>query len=431
MTQFDLPRDLPALAARLPAFLEMAGETAWWKRVDQLDRDARKSEFQTKIVLDHHWLEMELTAQLSILKAHGRLLSEEILPRSMAALLFAGIVAELSAHLTPTGRVRLAGRLRDALKSTFSGLYLELDLALSLLHEGFDVTFPDLEGEAAWDLSFKRDMTAGELECKSLSADAGRKIHRKDFYRFVDALGPEILKRVKAGSREVLVVTLDERLLPDTASQRSLRSSVAQVLGEQATTTLSGPGFQIDREDLNELHGGKPFTDMHDLYGRCQDRYGGNCQVAGPLSENGGCLIVVRSKREDDPSRAQLDALKKASSQLSGTVPGFIAVQHEEVSPQDLAKRPLRRNAAILAMALFHTEAGKKISAIHHSAYDGFHSAHGIIARPAFVCWNPNFTGWTEGLPFASSIPNSEFARLLDQDPADAEPDDGGRVKYW
>jgi hypothetical protein len=158
---------------------------------------------------------------------------------------------------------------------------------------------------------------------------------------------------------------------------------------------------------------------------------GGNCHLAGPISGNGGCLIVVRSKREDDPSRAQLDALKKAASQLSGTVPGFIAVQHEEVGPQDLAKRPLRRKAAILARALFIAEAGKTIAAIHHSAYDGFHSAHGIIARPAFVFWNPNFTVSPAGFPFASGMPNSDFAWLLDLDPADAEPNDGGRVKYW
>jgi hypothetical protein len=64
MARFDVPRDLPGLAAKLPEFLRLAGEKAWWKRVDQLDRDARQSQFQTKIVLDHHWLEMELAAQI-------------------------------------------------------------------------------------------------------------------------------------------------------------------------------------------------------------------------------------------------------------------------------------------------------------------------------------------------------------------------------
>lgn len=432
MARFHVPRDLPGLATKLPAFLRLAGEGALWKRVNQLDRDARRSEFQIKIVLDHHWLETEIAAQLAILKNHGSLLPEQIVPNSMAALLFAGTVVELQERLGPRGRVRLQGRLRDALKSTFSGLYLELDLAIELLQQGFDVTFPDLEADAPWDLSFVRDGIAGELECKSLSADAGRKIHRKDFYRFVDSLRGLLLKRIEAGSREIIVITLDDRLLPDVRSQGLLRSSTARMLTDDTLTTLTENGFRIDREPLNKVAPSKLTGNIDDLNPLWQETYGGNCHVAGPLTQTLGCVIVVRSMREDDPSRAQLDALKKAASQLSGKTPGFIAVQHEEVTPQDLAQRPLRRKAAILAMALFHSDGGEHIAAIHHSAFNGFHAAQGVILKPAFVCWNPRWSGSPEGLPLRQQLSNSDFAQLLGLDPTQVEPDDDGRdVKYW
>ena len=74
-------------------------------------------------------------------------------------------------------------------------------------------------------------------------------------------------------------------------------------------------------------------------------------RLAGRIGREQAALMQVSL---DEPLGG---ALKKATSQLSGTVPGFIAVQHEEVTPQDLAKPPLRRKAAILAMALFHAEA--------------------------------------------------------------------------
>ena len=51
MTVFHVPRDLPGLSSKLPAFIQLAGEEAWWKRVNQLNRDAQRSEFQIKIVL--------------------------------------------------------------------------------------------------------------------------------------------------------------------------------------------------------------------------------------------------------------------------------------------------------------------------------------------------------------------------------------------
>jgi hypothetical protein len=432
MSLFHLPRDLPGLANKLPAFVQLAGEDAWWKRVNQLERDARRSEFQTKIVLDHHWLEMEIAAQIAFLRDHGRLLPEQILPNSMAALRFAATVAELHERLGARGRVRLQGRLRGALKSTFSGFYLELDLAIELLQQGFDVTFPDLEADAPWDLSFARNGIAGELECKSLSADAGRKIHRKDFYRFVDSLRDLLLKRIERGSREIIVITLDDRLVPDVGTQGPLRSSTARMLSDDTLTTLTENGFRIEREPLEKVVPAKLTGGIDDLNPRWQKAYGGNCHVAGPLTHAYGCVVAVRSVREDDPSRAQLDALKKAASQLSGRAPGFIAVQHEEVTPQDLAQRPLRRKAGILAMALFHSDSGQHIAAIHHSTFSGFHSAHGIIARPAFVFWNPRWSGSPEGLPFSQGLSNSDFAQLLGLDPSKAEPDDdGGGVRYW
>jgi hypothetical protein len=55
---------------RLRAFVQLAGENAWWKRVNQLDRDTRRSEFQT---MGHHRLETEIAAQIASSRDHGRL----------------------------------------------------------------------------------------------------------------------------------------------------------------------------------------------------------------------------------------------------------------------------------------------------------------------------------------------------------------------
>ncbi len=305
--RFDLPRGIDGLAAYFSEFLEIAGGTRWWKRVDQIYREGQKSPYQAKIMSDHHWLELELSAQIGIWREHGRLLPEEVFPQSMAALLFAGMTAETHKHLTTTGRNNLLGRLRDGLKTDFAGLYLELDVARGLLDEGFDIEFPDFEGAATYDIRFQNGNIVGEVECKSLSADAGRKIHRKDFYRFIDALGPKVMDYAKNSTRAVLVVTLDDRMLPDVESQRALRTAASRVLTEANLTQLSGPNFVIEREPYERRLANTDFTEPKELYDACSKAFGPNCHASGVMSETGGCFVVVRSRREDDHSKPQLE----------------------------------------------------------------------------------------------------------------------------
>jgi hypothetical protein len=179
--RFHLATDL---AAYLPNFLAFAGGDRWKGRAGQLWRDAMESPFHAKIIGDYHWLEVALSEQMIINEEFGRLAPELLDARTLAALHFAGMVVEVYGRLSRVGRTALEGRIRHALKAEtgFASLYLEMDMALRLLGEDFDVEFPELEATGQYDLGFAKGAVAGEVECKSLSADAGRKIHRKDFY---------------------------------------------------------------------------------------------------------------------------------------------------------------------------------------------------------------------------------------------------------
>ena len=421
---FNLPRTIDDLATCFPEFIDICGGARWRNRVDHLYNEGNRSPFQARIMSDHHWLELELSTQITIWQEHGRLLPGEVFPRSMAALLFAGMVVETHKRLVRAGRNNLLGRVRDALKKGFAGLYLELDVALGLMDQGYDVEFPDLEGMGAYDLRFGNRSIIGEVECKSLSADAGRKIHRKDFYRFIDALKIGIADCMKNSSRTVLTITLDDRLSPDTASQRALRTAALRVLKEDRVTKCIGANFQIEREPYEQRFARVNFADSKELYAACSDLFGANCHASGAMNEIGGCLVVVRSRQEDDHSKPQLEALKKATSQLSGDHPGFIALQFEEIEPPDLTLPHVKRRAAILANAVFHSKESSHLAAVYHTAYGGLHPAEGLLAKPAFVCWNPRWTGTADGLPFRAGITNSEFALCLGVDPAKTDPDD-------
>jgi len=202
-----VPSDIQDLALHLDRFLGLIGRDRWFKRCDQLDADQRRSPFQWKIVSDYHWLEMAIGFQADVLAKEGRLLPELTDGLLLAALNFTATAAEVHAQLSPRGRQVLEGRLRDSLKAEtgFAALYLEVDLAQRLMDSGYDVEFADMEGSARFDLLFSRKAFVGEVECKSLSADAGRQIHRKDFYRFMEAITPALAGHAELKRQEVLV----------------------------------------------------------------------------------------------------------------------------------------------------------------------------------------------------------------------------------
>lgn len=351
--RFDPVRKLEDLASRLTDFLLLTGDKRWWKRTNQLMVEVQHSPYRAKIVSDYHWLEMELSAQLIVLREHGRLLPDEVSARSMGALMFAATVVDVHERLSEAGRAALIGRLRDGLKTGFAGLYLEIDLTQLLLLEGFEIMLADLEGVARHDLQFRRERIEGDLECKSLSADAGRKIHRRDFYRFIDTLGSCLLERTK-NAPEVLLVTLDDRLPGDNVSQRTLRAAALQLFAEARVSSMRGNFFTLKREPFERRLGEALEKAQGDFRAACQRTYGNHCHVAGSMGEGGGCLVVVRSQREDDHSKPQLEALRTAVSQLSGRRPGFIAIQYEEIEPADLTLPHLRRRAMLLDNVIFH-----------------------------------------------------------------------------
>ena len=186
------------------------------------------------------------------------------------------------------------------------------------------------------------------------SADAGRQIHRKDFYRLVEYISPALDAHLQGSQQFVLSVTLWNRLSPDLGEQEELRRLVLEMLvPDSARTTLQTARFRIDRTPLAEALGlARPMTE-DDLHAACKRVFGPDVHVAGKLSEHGGCLIVMRSEREDDTSKPLLKAMRKAATQFTGTRPAFIAVQLNELQPQELLLRHVQRRAAILSHALF------------------------------------------------------------------------------
>ncbi len=416
--RFECSSRLPSLARYLPRFLDLVGQDRWHKRVNQFDLEQRSSPYLWKIVSDYHWVEMAISHQTDVLEKDGRLQADLIDPMTLAALHFASAVVEIHSKLPEAARRRLEGRLRDGLKaeSGFAALYLEVDLALRLMRDGYDIRFPDLEGAANYDIEFSRDDFVGEVECKSLSVDAGRRVHRKDFYRFINSLAPALEAHAALERQEVLVITLKDRLSRNVSSQAELRRAAAFMLGSNAPASISRASFRIDRRPYRECLGSAPLDDRHTLYQLCEQTFRPSPHVAGSLTETGGCFVVVRSEREDDTSEPWLEAMRKAATQFSGKRPSFVAVQFQDLAAPDLMLPHLRRRAGILSYALFGHYGASHVNATYVSGYAAVVARDGKLGAPAFAVPNPQPKfplDPRKAATFLGHLPDTDYAATI------------------
>ena len=390
--RFDVYQDLDRLSVCIPRFFELIDPDRWYKRVEQLDVEQQSSFYLWKIVKDYHWLEMEISHQADVLAKEGRLLPERVDLLSLAALQFAHGIVEIHARLSETAQRRLQGRLRDSLKaeSGFAAIYLEVCLALILMVAGYDVHFADLEGTGKYDIQFSRNGFVAEVECKSLTVDAGRRIHRKDFYRFIQALAPKLKAHTNLQKQEILLVTLDDRLSSNIPNQGELRRSTEAMLQANAPTTLRGTGFLIERRNYSEYLDAPPTGDERSLYKYCEAVFGSNVHIAGGITESGGCLVAMRCLREDDASKPLLEAMRKASSQFTGQRPSFIAVQFQEITAEEVRLPHLQRRAGILSYALFGRYGAAHVNGTYFNGFLGMaFDDQGRLGVPAFAIPNP------------------------------------------
>lgn len=411
--RFELKLDQQSIAEGLRAFLTLLGEDLWLKRAAQLKRELDSGPYRAKIALDYHWLEIGLNTEIEWLACDGSLNEND--PMILAALHFAVMIVEVHNRLEPEAQNVLRGRLRNALSAEtgFAALFLEMDLAMRIIASGGDVAFPDSQEEGTFDLLGTVAGVEFEIECKSISVDAGRAIHRKDFYRFIEAISPDIDRR-RAFQQCFLIISLRDRLPSNTRTQSSLRSMVAQVLKSDLEELVSGDGIQVEKRAVYDGMSPDAFVGP-DGPDKLRHFFGLHAHIVGAFTDSGACVVIMKSEREDDTSAPVLEAMRKGASQLSSGRPSYIAVQFQDITPADLMSPSLRYRMGILSYALFGHYQATHVNATYFCGYGAVVKNEDIVSAPAFAVPNPTpaFPIAPPVAPFVTEVTDTEFATLV------------------
>jgi len=238
-------------------------------------------------------------------------------------------------------RKRVAGALQNP--NDMRALRLELTVATHFVRRGRRLRWPEMTGEGTFDLLVPDMANDGvEVECKSVSDDKGRNIHRREALEFQHLMVGElahIRKTLRIGLSVVL--TLPAGLPTRHADRQALAKRVRQqiTIGQSARLE-DGSDIRIAEFDLTRL--GNVARDrraevvrtvIQDLTGT-QNREG----VLMSAGAGGAVAFVVQSAVEDDFMDATFKTLSDAAKrQLSGKRPALLIAGFDGIDGEQLA----------------------------------------------------------------------------------------------
>lgn len=203
-----------------------------------------------------------------------------------------------------------------------------------------------------------------EVECKTISPDAGRKVHRGDFLRFADILFGS-LKNM--GLQGKLGITLKERL----ESKDSTLDNMASKIIERVQDNKKG-SFKLEfgKIEIDFLEHSDEEMDFNIMGSKFQEKlhpwaHGIIMALRGhkpPYCVN-PISIVLQSVRGDEFVKTLKEKLSEAGKkQLSNSKPGLICCFLPEI--EDFSKLGKKNNLELLSRELFQKPDLSHIAAI-------------------------------------------------------------------
>lgn len=334
--------DIPSVFDR---FSELIGAQHWKKRVDLLKADIKGNKLLREHLFQENEFAFGLQAATELTKKYGRLPVHQMdISPLYPCMAFAAQILSITESSESTQRTQLVRRVHGALKNPddLRGLRLELTAATHFLRRGLDVQWPELTGGGTMDLVIQGLGPQGlEIECKSISDDKGRKIHKREALEFCALVAPrlnDLGKGLKAGVAAVL--TLDGRMPGNFMDRRKLAESVVRhVLSGSSNCQLEGANLRIHEFDPALL--GAAGEDGHPVISRDQvDAITGtsNRQALIVGRKSGGAIVLVLQSTQDDSLLTYtFDTLSRsASRQLSGQRAGMFLVGLDGLEAESL-----------------------------------------------------------------------------------------------
>lgn len=334
--------DIPSVFER---FSDLIGSQHWKKRVDLLKAEIKGNRLLKEYLIQENEVAFGLQASTELAKKFGRFPVHQLDCSPLYPYMaFAAQILSIAEASGSAQRAQLVRRVHGALKNPddMRGLRLELMAATHFLRRGIGVQWPEMIGGGTMDLVVPRLGAAGlEIECKSISDDKGRKVHRREALEFCSLVAPQLNdlgKGLKAGV--VAVLTLEGRMPGSFADRKKLAQSVIRnVLSGTSNCQLDGASLRIQEFEpalLGDLGEDGLPTISRDRIDSITGTTNRPALIVGRKS-GGAIVFVLQSAQDDLLLTYAFDTLSKSAiKQLSGKRAGMFLVGLEGLEAESL-----------------------------------------------------------------------------------------------
>lgn len=244
-------RELPSMLERFVRIVEWG---QWSDRLDWLEREVRRDSGMQLFWWERCGLELAFSSVWRRYRTRRRLSSvDSMAAEELRFLGFATSLVHCYEGLSGGGKKRLKGMLRDATNRDhgLGPLAHEMFIATHLAGRGYEVGFHDLESGSGFDLLASKDGVRVQVECKHISGDIGRQIHRKDLYGLADRVSPRMLSHLGNLNTGLFVrLTLPGRL----HSREDVQKGLCALLGRAMVSGLGRSEEHECRVDVQEFN---------------------------------------------------------------------------------------------------------------------------------------------------------------------------------
>lgn len=317
-------------------FADAVGENYWRDRVALLKQNIKGNRF----LVDHIRSENSIAYQLEDLRVltlkFGTVPFWEFTNKAIyPAVSFAAQVLAIMDASPKQFVEQLKRRIHGALKNPedMRALLLELSAATHFARRGLKISWPEMTKIGTFDLLIENLGPKGmEVECKSISTNKGRKVHKQEVLEFYGLLWPH-LEAARRGLQSGLsvVLTVPDRIPKEYKSRAELAKQVGkQIICGQSATLSDGSSLRIADFDVGRL-GFIPDrlnpNETRTVIDEISYTHNQETMVIG--TKAGGALaFTVQSAKDDTLIKAIFDTLSKsARNQLTGTRGGMFLVE--------------------------------------------------------------------------------------------------------
>lgn len=222
------------------------------------------------------------------------------------------------------------------------GMQLEARVATHFTSRGHFISWPELEGsKETFDILITSLGPIGlEIECKVITKDKGRQVHRREAIEFINMVEPPLRPFYQSLSCGLYaVVTLPTRMPSDLTTISELATRVAQqVVAGFSETFSDGVDIRIAEFEVKSLGAlqrstSKENRDAIERITGTQNREA--ALLVGP--EGGVLMLVVQSVTNDSVLRNVFDTLGLAAQrQLTRKRPGSLIAGFQGLRPEQL-----------------------------------------------------------------------------------------------